>query len=286
MRVVSWNMNHCRRSPDARARAWSYLRDTLRPDVALLQEVAPPSGLAAVYKAIDATSARYDWGSAIVALSPQYELLEWDRRLLTAPPAERTLPESHPGTTAVADVVRKDTGQTCFVAASVYGQWDYLPSGDIYSASTIHRILSDLTPLLVWTARKPHKTPVLLAGDFNATTQVAATVQWKVEEEEADVLFRRIRALGLHDVVTHTAGSRPRLDPCSCPRPNDCSHVRTYRNNNKTDSRPTQLDYAFCSEALLRRVVACEVHDLEPAWALSDHCPLVLDLADAASGTA
>jgi endonuclease/exonuclease/phosphatase family metal-dependent hydrolase len=109
-------------------------------------------------------------------------------------------------------------------------------------------------------------------------------VHWKVEEEESEVLFRRIRALGLHDIIEHTAGSRARLSPCSCARPNECTHVRTYRHNNKLESRPTQLDYAFCSEALLTRVVACEVHDEEAAWALSDHCPIVLDLADTLPG--
>lgn len=280
MRVVSWNMNHCRRSPEARERAWAYLRNVLHADVALLQETSPPAGCAAVYKPIDATSSGRNWGSAVVSLSPRFALREWLRRPLAAAYADRTLPESHPGTVAVADVVRVDTGETCFVAASLYGQWDYLPSGDIYSPSTLHRILSDLTPVLVWSARKPHKTPVLVAGDFNATTQVAATTQWKVEEEEADVLFRRIRALGLHDVIAHTAATRARLDPCSCPKAGECTHVRTYRNNNQVDSRPTQLDYAFCSEALLPQLVAVEVHGEDAAWALSDHCPIVLDLAE------
>ncbi len=59
------------------------------------------------------------------------------------------------------------------------------------------------------------------------------------------------------------------------------SHVRTYRSQNRSDSRPTQLDYAFVSSALLSRVSACVVRDEAAAWELSDHCPLVVDLREA-----
>ncbi len=173
-------------------------------------------------------------------------------------------------------------GETCFIAASVYGKWDYLPNEQIYALSTVHRILSDLTPLLVGPGKRQHATPVLVAGDLNATTQVAAGNQWRCEGEEADVLFGRFRALGLRDVIAHTARSRPRLDPCSCPEATTCSHARTYRNANRADSRPTQLDYVFVSDALLPTVTACTVHDVEGAWQLSDHCPVVVDLSERA----
>ena len=56
MRLVSWNMNHGSRSAAARTNAWSFLRDDLKADIALVQEPAPPAGLDAVDKPIDATA--------------------------------------------------------------------------------------------------------------------------------------------------------------------------------------------------------------------------------------
>lgn len=125
----------------------------------------------------------------------------------------------------------------------------------------------------------PHKVPVVLAGDFNATTQIAAEEPWECEIQEARVLFERLRALGLHDLIELTRDTRTRLDHCSCPAPASCAHVRTYRHGNRKDSRPTQLDYVFASKQLLPPT-ACKVWDEEAAWALSDHCPVVVDLPD------
>lgn len=288
MRVVSWNMNHWPRSPDARSKAWSFLRHDLSADIALVQEAVPPSDLDAVYKPIDADSTGCNWGSAVVAVSGKYRLRPRTRRPVLAPLTDGELAESHPGTTAVADVLDAATGQVRITAVSFYGEWENLPKDpekpkqrqEIYSAATSHRNLSDLTPLLVWARKMPHKIPVLLAGDFNATTQVAAENYWECEIEEAKVLFARLEALALHDLITRTRDSRPRLVDCSCPEPTACSHVRTYRHANRRESRPTQLDYVFASEALRSQVSACNVLDQEMAWSLSDHCPVVVDLRD------
>ncbi|HXN33424.1 MAG TPA: endonuclease/exonuclease/phosphatase family protein [Polyangiaceae bacterium] len=287
MRIVTWNMNHWKRSREARAKAWEYLRRELGADVALVQEAVPPPESAQVYKPIDPP--RSDWGSAVVALSPAVRLNPTHRRPLASPSSEGGLAESHPGVLAVADVIDTASGKTRFVAASFYGAWEYLPQDpinpkkkqEIYSTSKSHRVLSDLTPLLVWTKNKPHKIPVLLAGDFNATTQIAAENSWDVEIEEAKALFQRIHALGLYDLTARTRDARPRLVDCSCPAPDTCSHVRTYRNGNRPASRPTQLDYVFASDGLASQVSACTVRDEDAAWALSDHCPVVVDLPDA-----
>ena len=288
MRVVSWNMNHWARSADARARAWWFLRDELQADVALVQEAVPPSDVDAVYKPIDANNPRCNWGSAVVALSDRYRLRPRTRRALGRPTADGELVECHPGTTAVADVLDAATNQPRFVAVSFYGAWESLPKDPekpkqrqaIYSATTSHRNLSDVTPLLVWARKMPHRIPVLLAGDLNATTQVAAENCWECEIEEARVLFERFRALALKDVIASTSGSRARLAACSCSEPKTCSHVRTYRHGNRNESRPTQLDYMFASEPLLAQVTACKVWEEDAAWALSDHCPIVIDVRD------
>jgi exonuclease III len=287
MRIVTWNMNHWQRSREARARAWEYMRHELGADVALVQEAVPPPEIEQVYKPIDPPGS--DWGSAVVALSPSVRLNPRPRRPLASPSSEGGLAESHPGVSAVADVIDTASGKTRFVAASFYGAWEYLPQDpanpkkkqEIYSASKSHRVLSDLTPLLVWTKNRPHKIPVFLAGDFNATTQIAADNNWDVEIEEAKALFQRIHALGLRDLIALTSDTRPRLVECSCPTSDTCSHVRTYRNGNRPTSRPTQLDYVFASDILASQVLTCTVRDEAAAWALSDHCPIVVDLLDA-----
>jgi endonuclease/exonuclease/phosphatase family metal-dependent hydrolase len=41
-----------------------------------------------------------------------------------------------------------------------------------------------------------------------------------------------------------------------------------------------QVDYVFVSKSLVSAVVACHVVNDQAASALSDHCPVVLDLRD------
>ena len=74
MRIVSWNMNHCKRSHAERRKAWDYLHDELRADLALVQEASPPKAFSSVYHPIDDTNATYNWGSAVVALRPDLVL--------------------------------------------------------------------------------------------------------------------------------------------------------------------------------------------------------------------
>ncbi|MFO0564293.1 MAG: hypothetical protein U0263_01450 [Polyangiaceae bacterium] len=281
-------MNHWARSPDARAKAWAFLRHELSADIALVQEAVPPPDLDAVYKPIDRDNPRLNWGTAVVSVSGKYPLRPRTRRFAHAPEADGELIESHPGATAVADIIDPATGEPRIVAVSFYGAWEYLPKDPtkpkqqqaIYSATTSHRNLSDLSPLLVWARTMPHKIPVVLAGDFNATTQVAARNHWECEIEEAKVLFARLKALALQDLIAFTRDSRARLAACSCSEPDVCSHVRTYRHDNQEGSRPTQLDYVFASEPLLAQMSAFKVLDEDAAWSLSDHCPLVVDLRD------
>ena len=105
MRIVTWNMNSSMRSGEARARAWEYLRNELRADLALVQEAVPPPDLTSVYCPIDASKRHYNWGSVVVALRggrslrprPRMPLACWD----FGGRVDGALPESHPGATAV-----------------------------------------------------------------------------------------------------------------------------------------------------------------------------------------
>ena len=77
MRIVSWNMNHWARPARLRARAWAYLREGLKADVALTQESVPPSDAnQRVYRPLHDTHPRYQWGTAVVALNSEITVRE------------------------------------------------------------------------------------------------------------------------------------------------------------------------------------------------------------------
>lgn len=277
MRIVSWNMNHCMRSQTARRKAWDYLRDELHADVAIVQEASPPKEFMSVYQPIDEKHPRYKWGSAVVALRSDLVLRARPRIPLAGcnmnPPTGAELPDSHPGACAVADVL--DARGSQFTAISLYGQWEVMADRrTIYSCARLHRMISDLTGVLATSRRHP----VVLAGDLNLTTQVAYSGQPRAETDGAAAAFARLRAWGLTDCVSHTRANRPRLADCSCPEGDACSHVQTFRLNNRVDSRPTQLDYAFVSDSIASKLTGCRVVHDDAAWRLSDHCPIVIEL--------
>ncbi|MGE0039594.1 MAG: endonuclease/exonuclease/phosphatase family protein [Vicinamibacterales bacterium] len=267
-------MNHCMRSADKRQAAWNYLRDQLQPDVALLQEASPPPELQerAVYHPIDAK--RYNWGSAVVLSRDGLTLRERPGIPLAEcyldPTSGDQLPASHPGACAVADVVDVN-GAVLMTVVSFYGQWEVLSDGrTMDSFARTHRMLSDLT----WLFHGRKRTPVVLAGDFNMSSQWSSPASVR---DQVAAVGARLRAFGLVDCIAQTRKSRPRLATCTCGLGDGCTHVQTFRSNNEADSEPIQLDYAYMSAALVPVLRRCEVVHSDEAWALSDHCPIVLD---------
>ena len=63
---------------------------------------------------------------------------------------------------------------------------------------------------------------------------------------------------------------------CGCDAGDACRHVQTQRHERSTF--PWQNDYVFLSEDLLESGYTVEVVDREDAWALSSHCPIVVEL--------
>jgi exonuclease III len=144
-------------------------------------------------------------------------------------------------------------------------------------------MISDLTSVLAASRRRP----VLLAGDLNVTTQFPNSKQTQADTDGAAVAaaaFARLRAWGLTDCVAHTRGSRLPLAHCTCLEGDLCSHVQTFRSNNRVDSNPTQLDYAFLSISMVSALIECRVADTAAAWRLSDHCPIVLEVEEHSLG--
>jgi hypothetical protein len=272
MRIVSWNMDHWRRSAALREQAWQFLRERIRPDIALVQEAVPPSGLSAVFLAggiLDerrSPAKQLGWGSAVVSLGPGIRAID-DAR---SPFNNELVPllRTFPGCVAIALV----EGDDPLVFISAYGLID---RGG-YASETVHRILCDITPLVDERGGRG----IVLAGDLNITTQWSAKhtrfLHGRYEEcfRRDSNLFDRFSALGFHNLVRRSDDSV--LPACDCTLGPDCRHVQTQRHNRSTF--PWQNDYIFVTSELLDRAPKITVYDEEDAWALSGHCPIVLDL--------
>jgi len=244
MRVAAWNLHR-------RPQAWSYLLDELRPDVALLQEVAPPVDSGALFRRGGIGDNRR-WGSAIHARDIQLDELHEVRSRHSKSPT--SLHGTWPGTVVVAVGEPELSEPVTFV--SVYGLID-----QGYAITTVHRILSDLTPLL----DTEHGRRLVVGGDLNCSTQLGPP-----DRERHRNLFERFASLGLVDLLATVAGNREPVAGCPC-EDDPCRHVQTHRHPNSRV--PWQDDYLFATEALARQLDSCEV--LETPWELSDHRPVV-----------
>lgn len=131
--IASWNLGR-------RAAPWRYLDERLRPDVALLQEaVVPPDRKHVVCRPGGISNGRR-WGSVVATTGmPVAEVT-------TARSGQNRFPEelfrTYPGCIAIGRV--EPPGREPFIAVSVYGLID-----NGYATTTMQRVLSDLTPLLL-----------------------------------------------------------------------------------------------------------------------------------------
>jgi hypothetical protein len=265
-------MDNWRRSTEARAHAWDYLRVQVRPDVALLQE-ADPSGHSGgvVFRqgglSDDRSGAARDlgWGSAVVSFGPSIRTVE--TAISPFRPDPNPLLRTFPGSVAVAEVGSVEP----LVVVSVYGLID---RG--YADTTVHRILSDLTPLI--DERRGRR--MIIAGDLNLTTQWSARHRSTSRGLHKECLardqnvFARFDALGFRNVVLR---AEP-LSGCGCSAGPACRHVQTQRHDRSTF--PWQNDYIFVTSDIYERTPTLEVFDRDDAWALSGHCPIVIEFAD------
>lgn len=267
-------MDHWRRSQELRERAWAFLESTVRPDIALVQEAVPIGrGRAVVFREGGIRDERAEpprdlwWGSGVVSYGPAISAVESATGPFSAAPV--SLLRSFPGAVAIADV--GDSGS--LVVISAYGVID---RG--YADTTVHRILSDLTPLI----DERQGVGIVFAGDLNITTQWSAKHRSFLRGRHEECLrrdrnlFDRFEALGLRNVAVRSASGA--LPACDCSDGDECRHVQTQRHERSTF--PWQNDYIFLSRDLLDRVVRVEVFDQDDAWELSGHCPIALELAE------
>jgi endonuclease/exonuclease/phosphatase family metal-dependent hydrolase len=257
LKVVSWNIAH-------RPRAWTEVV-AVDADIVLLQESNPngaPSSdevrIIAPPTANWKISRNNAYAASIVVLNPAIEYSvapfdfesNWRRRIDASDPGQFS-------------IVRINAGQLDVFLVSLYGVW-----GNGFADGSVHRAISDLTGLL------ESKYEVLVAGDLNTFRDHTLTGHRTALLRHQSV-FSRLALFGLECVGPF--GSEP-LVACPCHDEVRCRHLRTYRHQGKTASKPLQLDFAFATKGLRSRVVRCEVLDEERYWAVSDHAPIVIEL--------
>jgi endonuclease/exonuclease/phosphatase family metal-dependent hydrolase len=160
---------------------------------------------------------------------------------------------------------------------SLYGIWDSMGDGRaIYAEATLHRAISDLTPLL----QRP-RTDVVLAGDLNIyrNWQHGSPDADRLWADRYDTVFDRLAAYGL-TYRGPLRGSATDGGTCRCGLRDDCRHVNTYRTS---AGNLFQLDYVFASSAV--DVTRCDPADppasresRHRAWQLSDHLAVLVDV--------
>jgi hypothetical protein len=156
-------------------------------------------------------------------------------------------------------------------AISLYGLLDER------SDASVHRSLSDLTPLL----DDPRYNELLvLGGDLNPLW--SAKLGTMMFERVQGVFDRIARGFGLTDLLLKTLDekepTRGRLPSCTCSLGQDCRHVWTYRRN-RGSALGCQDDYLFASPALAERLEECQPLAFTENSA-SDHVPAVATFED------
>ena len=249
------------------AAAWEEL-GSLDVDVALLQEATPPpsdltrppTGTRPV--GVDREAWRSlpgpaRWWCSAVAV--------WNVDLLAPSDEDRSEPlyVSQKGAYAGGVVTMNDSA---VVVASVYALWDYgwLPRGTKprYAHTSLHRAISDLTPVLDSAA---HGMPVIVGGDFNTSSQFPSP-----HREAFRTVHERLTGLGLHNVSLRPEDQL--LAGCPCDD-EPCRHLQTYEG-----AIPYQDDYLYMSEDLVRRTRLVQMERTEAVQAVSDHFPLIVEV--------
>lgn len=270
-RVLSWNMNQT-------ATSWSYLAELARRyeiDVALLQEARRPAEPLS-FPSEPAFESNHRWSIPVpVGLNRRYcsAVVCFKQHVSFTPVPATLLSEtayggfaaSHPGQFAVASITLPN--QQTLTCISLYGIWDTMAdSGEIYAYGSLHRALSDLTPLL-----QARGANVVLAGDLNVWHGYGGA-PW---EERFAVVFDRLRSQGLRLAGPFRPHDASALADCPCREPESCRHVATFRYQRNPANRPYQNDFVFASEHL---DAAVTVVDEDEVWHHSDHVPVITEI--------
>lgn len=230
--VVTWNMDYWKRNKEQRQDAWDYLTDEIRPDIALLQECVPPPDMSkeynVIYREIGGTR---NWGSAVLTRGYPIKEVEFENSL--------------PGCVVATEV---EVPGIILTAISVYGMLCKYN----YATTTMHRILSDLTPLLH--GQRGSRT-FIMGGDYNVSPQWDE--RYKHRDPSHQLVFDRIEDLKLVNCTLQYFGKL----------------VQT--NHHARSNYPWQNDYLHASKELAAKMMSCKVLDDERVREFSNHVPVL-----------
>jgi exonuclease III len=252
LKVATWNMGYWSHKK-VHDEAWGFLMDELAPDIALIQEARPPAGVdpsGMTWCPVKRRNGKVEqWGTGIVTKGLPINCL--------------LVECSHPGGLVAAEVSIPD--HPAVTVISMYGVLESVPHGQAYATTTVHRMLSDLTYLLMGEGEYAgkHKN-VVLGGDLNISVQCDEMWGGKQRYTHAHrICFDRIEDFGLTN--------------CYAPFYND--YVQTMRHSRS--SLPWQDDYLFVSRNLAASLKSCVVLNEEYDECIkgfSDHNPVVAGL--------
>jgi hypothetical protein len=272
-RLLAWNIAH-------RRATWSALCELAQRDqvdFALLTEAGPPPGdldmQITTWPSADDKAEWHTWdrpdspGRRWCAAIVRFPWTRFDLRPQVRVPLSHANWDdpaiSHPGQFAVARIHPLDGDHDSAPVAtlvSLYGVWDSLPSRRkfIFAEATLHRAISDLTPLLL----EDH--PVVVAGDLNILSGYGTYNDWASHN---DTVFERFAAFGLQLAGPYRPSDVAYID-CVCGDAAACRHTPT------RESPPLQLDWVLCD------LPAPQIR----SWTLpidadlSDHAPVRIDV--------
>jgi endonuclease/exonuclease/phosphatase family metal-dependent hydrolase len=169
--------------------------------------------------------------------------------------------------------VRLTDGDQSMIVVSTYGLQDDKTaySKTSYAMTTLHRTLSDLTPLL----HGPQGRRVILGGDLNAGTQYW---QGRLLDSWSETLWQRVVQFGLTDCLpAFVPTDRGGLERCACGGGAGCRHTLTSRVR-RANARPWENDHLLTMPGI--HVLCCFAANGPDslAWSYSDHCPVVADI--------
>jgi hypothetical protein len=266
--VISWNVN--------KRPLWTELTDG-HVDIALLQECPRPNDprlLEAVPSVEGAWSTRgwtTELRTCILRLTDRLQLRPHGLRDPEDDSDVAALGVSRRGTIAVADVLRD--GEFLFTVASVYGAWER-PQGSnlLYADASVHRILSDLSPLL--TGRRNER--LLITGDLNILNGYGehGSEYWGSRYQS---VFDRALSLGLV-FAGPQAPAGTQADPWPSELPAASRDVPTFHHSRQRPGTATrQLDFVFATRNIADRITTRALNG--PAeWGHSDHCRIGISI--------
>lgn len=206
---------------------WNFIRE-VNPDLAILNECYPPDhGYSYVHHV-----QRAGWGVGV--FSKDHILQEYH------------IDCCHPEAVVVADT--KISSKEIKIV-SLYGR---IING--FSITTLHRSLSDITPLF---QTQKGRDWILLGGDFNASIQCDERMPSYEGDRSHYLFFEILKNFGLRDCLEKFHQGR----------------VRTLRHS-KTEY-PWQNDYLFAGKSLFHYCISCDVINDVALYKISDHNPII-----------